>query len=651
MKDIINIGIVAHIDAGKTTITEQLLYFSGSTRSAGSVDKGTAQTDFMDIERNRGISVRTASTAIQWKDVSINLIDTPGHIDFAPNAERALQVLDCAVLVVSAVEGVEARTELLWRILEQLKIPVILYVNKVDRLGADLEGVKDQIKNYLTSSIAIIQPVSQEGTEQFEVFDAFTKEEGKLALIESIAEFDEEVLEEYFVGNTKISREILLKKLKKGCEQRTVFPLLCGSAIKGIGIEGLLDAIVALCPRAKEIEGEPSGIIFNIDHDKLMGRVAHIRLYRGSLKNRDSVLNHTAQCEEKITQIRKFYGQKYEDIGHLESGDIGALCGFNHSRVGDIIGSPNHLPKNSIVTEPLLQVRVNPENDSEYSKLVESMHELVAEDPLLNLVWVKEERQLLIHITGLIQLEVLGEILRKRFGLNVHFGDPVVIYKETPAKDEIGFVSYTMPKPCWAVLKFEIKPAPKGSGVIYSSEVPNNKIYYRYQNQVEKTIKSALQQGLYGWEVTDLYIKLVDGEHHIEHTHPLDFIVATPMGIMDGLKNTGTVLLEPMLQFRITVPEETCGKLMSEIIHMRGQFESPIIKGDRAIFEGEYPVATSMEFPIRLSALTSGRGNLSVSFGGYQPCPIELGATTPYRGVNPLDRSKYILSIRSALQG
>lgn len=641
MRKLINTGIVSHIDAGKTTVTEQLLFFSGATRTRGSVDKGTAFTDFMEIEKNRGISVKMATTRFMWKDTQINLIDTPGHTDFAAEAERALQVLDCAVLVISAAEGVEARTELLWHALKTLNIPVIIFVNKIDRGGADFEKVKRQISEYLTSDyITVNQPVISE--------DVCAVEDNQ-DIAERLADFDDEILEGILYGEADFNKSVLMEKIKKGCINRTFFPLLCGSALKGVGIEFLLDCIINFFPHAEKSSGEPSGVIFKLDRDKIMGKVAFVRLYSGSLKTRDSIKNLRTGSVRKITQIRRFSGAHHEDVGYVESGDIAALYGLDDAVTGDILGSGENIPVSSVISQPLLQIRVYPAGEEEYPKLVEAMRALEEEEPLLNVEWVKEQRQLLINIPGTIQLEVIGEILKSRFDLHAKFGEPQVIYKETPSRPGIGFVSYTMPKPCWAVLKFEINPLPTGSGVRYESAVPDTKILYRYQNQVEKTIKSALRQGIKGWNVTDLSIRLIDGEHHNEHTHPLDFIVATPMAIMDGLRNTGTTLLEPYIKFRISVPEEYSGKVISYIVNSRGNFELGNSSEGRVTITGEAPVAETMDFPVRLAAMTAGRGALSHSFSEYKPCPDELGKTTPYRGVNPLDTSKYILYIRSAL--
>lgn len=651
-----NLGIVAHVDAGKTTITENMLYLSGSIRSMGSVDKGTAHTDWLEVERQRGISVRAASTGFTWKGVDINLIDTPGHVDFTAEVERSLQVLDCAVLVISAVEGIQAQTEILWNALHEMKIPTLIFINKIDRIGSNTRGVLLEVQKKLSSKAMPLQLVKNEATSEPLVINALTgyEDEGEAgsiytSLVELIADRDDELLEKYLAGEA-IKPAELLSKIADEVGNAEMYPVLFGAALKGIGISELLDAIVAYFPKpSADPAGNLSGVVFKIDHDKTMGRIAHVRLYSGAIRNRDTVYNATQDRLEKVAQVRKVYANRHEDIGLVNAGDIASICGLSHARIGDILGSPERVPSRYRLAEPLLTVQAYPSSDADYTSLVSALQELSDEDPMLDLQWLKNERELHVKIMGVIQLEVLTSILKSRFNIDVTFGAPTVIYKETPAKAGEGFDAYTMPKPCWAVLKFLIEPGERGSGLVYSSQVRDEKILMRYQNQVEKTLPQALKQGLYGWEVTDLKVTLIDGEHHVMHTHPLDFIVATPMAIMNGLVNTGTKLLEPVLKFRITVPEEIGGKVLGDIIQMRGSFDSPVISKGMFTVEGKFPAATSLDYPVKLGSMSGGRAVVSTRFLGYEECPVELGKTCPRRGVNPLDRSKYILSVRNAL--
>ena len=651
-----NIGIVAHVDAGKTTITEQMLYESGAIRTPGSVDKGTAHTDWLDVERERGISVRAASTSFVWKGVNFNLIDTPGHADFSAEVERSLRVLDGAILVISAVEGVQSQTEILWKAICAMSIPVIIFINKIDRVGSDIKGVLGEIRQILSPDAMPVQLVREEGTGSPEIVGVWsTDEHGEMLqtardeITQFLAERDLELLEKYVKGE-RISSVDVERSLVSLVHSAVAYPVLYGAAIKGLGVTGLLDAVVSYLPAPEGDAGKPlSGVVFKIEHDKSMGRIAYVRLYSGTVKNRDNVFNATQNREEKVTQIRRAYAQKHEDVGIMCAGDIASICGFNHVRIGDILGSSEGVPAQYRLAEPLLKVQAYPANEGEYPQLVAALQQLSDEDPMLDLQWLKSARELHVKIMGTIQLEIMTSLLKSRFNLDVGFGKPAVIYKETPSRISEGFVSYTMPKPCWAVLRFRIEPGERGCGLVYSSRVRDEDILLRYQNQVEKTMHEALQQGPYGWEVTDLKVTLIEGEYHVMHTHPMDFIVATPMGIMDGLVNTGTTLLEPILEFRISVPEETGGRILGDIVQMRGTFESPTINKGVFTVEGTVPAATSLDYPIKLGSISGGRGTLTTRFAGYSECPLELGATTPRRGVNPLDTAKYILSIRNAL--
>lgn len=654
-QNIRNIGIFAHVDAGKTTTTEQILFHSGRIRSLGSVDAGTAQTDFLEVERSRGISVRAAATRFSWQGITINLVDTPGHVDFLSEVERSLRVMDGAVLIISAVEGVQAQTEVIWHALRERNIPTLIYVNKLDRIGADPQGTLKQISRLLSPLAAPVQaPIGVE--DSFGGIVSLLEDDRELdlqpylqQLEETVAERDEALLLHYLEHGTLLKAKLkqMLPTLTKNGE---LYPILFGASNRGIGIEPLMQAMVALLPPpACVVDGPVSGVVFRIERDPVMGKIAYVRLYSGAIRNRDSILNETQQLEEKITQIRKIDGQKVEDVGLLEAGDIAAVCGWNQARIGDIIGCSDYVPGETRLAVPLLTVQVRWSSEADYPAVVAALQELADEDPLLGLQWLQEQRELHLKVMGPIQIEVLTHLLNYRYGLKASFGEPSVIYKETPAQSGEGFIAYTMPKPCWAILRFHIEPGERGSGLVYSSIVRSERLLDRYQNEVARSVPEALQQGLFGWEVTDLKVTLIEGEHHVWHTHPLDFALATPMGIMDGLSHTGVKLLEPMLSFRLSVPEENGGKLMNELILMRGEFDTPVVKQERMEIEGTLPVATSLDFPARFGSLTKGRGALATFFAGYRECPPDVLAERERRGVNPLDQSKYILAFRNAL--
>lgn len=645
-------GIVAHVDAGKTSITELFLYKSGAIRSLGSVDKGTSQSDNLAVEKERGISIRSSSASLKWKQCKINIIDTPGHVDFSAEVERSLRALDCAILVLSAVEGAQAHAVTIWKALRKMNVPVIIFINKIDRMGADIAAVIREIKKELTPDILVMQSVQHEGSNEANIIDIGQSASWKELpenFIESILNHDEALMHRY-LDNKPIEIADIRQSMADQILSNTLFPVLFGTAKFDIGIEELLDAIIQWMPRANENATAPvSGIVFKVAHDKTIGKLASIRLFSGTIKTRDAIYNATQGTEEKVSQIRQLQGQKQEDSGILFAGDTAVLCGMSSVKAGDIIGHDEGIQSPVSLHAPLLTVLVTTENPEDFPALVNALQILSDEDPAMELNWIKETRELHIKVMGLIQLEILENMLADRFQLKVEFGNPGVIYKETPAAAGEGYEEYTMPKPCWAVVRFEIEPGERGSGVIYQSLVGVNQIAQRYQNEIERTIPLALRQGMCGWEVTDIKITLMDGEHHNIHSRAGDFTVATPMAIMKGLKELGTSLLEPMLDFTITGPEDSLGKVISSLTQLRADIGNPMLADEKFSLKGTIPVATSLDYPAKLSALTGGKGKLATRFSGYRECPVELGATIPFRGISPLDRSKYILQARKAL--
>jgi len=642
----INLGIVAHVDAGKTTLTEWMLYRCGQLRAPGSVDAGSTQTDSLAIEKDRGISVQAASASMEWKDTGINLIDTPGHVDFIGEVERSLAALDAAVLIVSAAEGIQAQTEVLWDALRELKIPLIVFVNKADRAGVDLEALFAQLRSGFGVDLLPLNRVENAGDRQLRLIDLAAEEEDDFweqALL-CIADADDDIAERYLEGE-EIPRKELCEKLPALVCERRVIPLIYGCAMQGMGVEMLLDAVCRyLVPPAGDADAPPSGVVYRVTHDASMGKAAHVRLFSGTLKNRGEVLLKRTGEMQKITQIRKFQGAKSFDAGILSAGGIAALYGLTDVRAGDVLGADDLLRECHLST-PLLTLQVIPQKEEDLTPLVEALRELSEEDPLLDAVFVREKREVHIRIAGKIQLEVVEALLKERYGLTVRFGDPSVIYKETPISSGYGYDAYTWPKPCWAIVKLLIEPLPRGSGFVWGgADVPNDRMFYRYQTHVEQSMPRCIEQGLRGWEVTDLRVSLVDGSHHTIHTHPMDFFVCTPMAFMNGLENCGTQLLEPMLFCRILgVPEESVGRIIGELIAMRGTFDSPVIHDGMASFEARVPMATSLDFPVRLATMTGGRAILRTRFDGYEPCPPGEGTDNPRRGLDPRDRSKWIM--------
>ena len=640
-RNIRNIGIFAHVDAGKTTLTEQILQHCGMIREKGSVDAGTAHTDSMDIERRRGISIRSTVVRASWQGVDIHIIDTPGHTDFAAEVERSLWVLDGAVLVLSAVEGVQPQTEVLFKALEKRGIPTILFINKADRDGADVQQAVEQARSVLSGQI--VWPAHEE------------------QVLACWAETDDQALA-YYIEGKRFPKETLETALLHLAKEGKAYPVFAGSALKDVGIDALLDAMVGYLPAPKGDETGPvSGIVFAVAQDKLFGRAAMVRLFSGTLQNRDRVqyipvkseasIRQPEPVEVKIAQIRRVALEgRGEELAALQAGDIGMVYGLGAVKAGQMIGDASYMPRDMYVGEmhtPLLMAKIKPKQAAQKNELRKALEWLNMEDPLLRVTELVGE--LHVRVMGAIQLEVLEDLIASRFGIEVRFEKPTIIYKETIAQPATGFFAYTMPKPCWAVIQFLLEPLPRGSGIQYASVVNPNQILPRYQHQIEQALPIALRQGMLGWQVEDVRITLTGGEHHAMHTHPLDFVLATPVAFMDGLQNAGTVLLEPIIRMEMRVPESTCSKILGEVILMRGEIVDSTQYEERAHVVADVPLAASVDFSTRLAALTGGRGSLSMRLIAYKECEQSPEKVCPRNGVHPLDTAKYILAARSAM--
>jgi len=628
----INIGILAHVDAWKTTITEQLLLKSGSIRSGGSVDEGTTTTDFLEVERRRGISVRNACITLNHRDHEIRVIDTPGHVDFSGEVMRSLQAIDGAILVLSGVEGVQAQTLAIFRALTEMRLPVLLVCNKIDREGFSRETFEADLRKELTGRFA---PADNEE-----------------ALFAALAEVDED-MEEAFLLEEKPPEKELMASLRLHARRGDIYPLLYASAKEGIGITEILDRITDCLPDTSE-RAMPvlSGTVFGMQHDPSMGKAALVRLFGGTLSARDRapIGDIPPEEQEKITQIRRMRGGRFEDVGYMEAGDIAAVYGLTKVRVGDRIGQADpSRGAEAFSAEPLLLTEVQTADPEKRPALAAALTELSEEDPLLSFEQNVMTGQMLLHIMGEIQTEILTEMIRDRFGLTVTFTRPRVIYRERPKHPGDGFEAYTMPKPCWAIVGLRVEPLPAGSGIVFESTVKEFDIPYRYQTHVELSVRKTLHQGLFGWEVPDLKVTLCGGNYHHIHTHPLDFFVATPVALLRALQDGEEELLEPYMSVELSAEEGLLGKVMGHVIEMRGTFESPEVSEGRFRLRAVMPLRDCMEYPVRFRSLTSGRGLIRMELLEYRPVTDGTVETLPRNGVDPLDRAKWILACRSAL--
>ena len=643
----INVGILAHADAGKTTLTEQILFLTGSIRSAGSVDDGTASTDSMTVEKQRGISVKTALTSVSWKDACINIIDTPGHSDFISEVERALAALDFAVLVISAAEGVEAQTEILLDTLIRLNRPFVVFLNKTDRAGSDCKQVLKDLHE-LCGNRRKLFPYSHilnegENTVQSLPVDFTQPQNAENAVM---AVNNEELLESLLSDDIGF-QDKLYNSMKEAFWNNLIIPVFCGSTKFSAGITPLLDFLSDNAIPPQSTDNPLSAVILKITHDTRAGKLLYVRVFSGTLCVRQAL--ETKNGVEKIARIQRPEGKKLVDTDTLLPGETGVLHGISAFIAGDFIGNILDSHASAALPEPTLTVQISPEKPDELPNLQKALAQLSEEDPHLNFRYIPEKKELHLSIYGEIQTEVLASILLERYSLCVSFSKPSVIYKETPSKTGEGFDAYTMPKPCWAILRFLIEPLPPGSGLIYESKTPNSRLLYRYQEHVQASVPKALLQGINGWEVTDLKVTLIDGEHHHVHTHPMDFFLATPLAIMDGLRRTGTTVLEPINLVTFRCPEIYAGKTLGIIATHRGTIISQNERAGSFSITAEIPASECLHFTSSYPSVTAGTGSLSLRFSKYTPCPDTLWEKRERVGVNPLDRSKYILWMRGAI--
>ena len=651
---VLTIGILAHVDAGKTSITESLLHHSGTTTSLGSVDKGSAITDGLTMEKSRGISIKASSVNFSWKNSLFQLVDTPGHIDFAAEVDRSLSILDGVILVVSAKEGVQAHTLNLWESLIERKLPVLIFFNKIDRDGVDVEQVfLDFQKELGVQLFALNYPdLSNPDTPKLLPFTNCDNHIDSPIIdksLENLAECDEAFLDQYLEGNTA-DLEQILKKGKQIIKTGALYGVLFGSAKLGLGIADLLNSIATLIPQPINDYSTVAAKVFKVTFDEKKGRLAYIKSYGSVLKSKDIIRSQQLDKEIKINQIFKPDLGELVQSSELNAGEIGVITTSDIILSGDILGAEDLTDKYSKISNAVLGVQVITKNEKDYQKLGEALEILNIEDPILDFKWFKEEKEFHLKILGPIQTEVLKDNLIQRWSIEAEFEQPNVIYKETPSKSAEGYVRYWMPKPCWAIMTFLIEPAPLGSGVSFTSNVRTSDISNKYINEVKRAIPWSLKQGIHGYEVTDLSITLIEGSEHTAHSNPGDFLLATPMGVLRGLENAGTDLLEPMYAFEIKANQDLLGPISSDLNQMNAQMDAPVFDNDFFTIDGRVSVAAAMNYSIKFNATTSGKGRLKLTLDGYKKTTTTPDKIRSYKGVSPLNESQWILHMRGAFK-
>ena len=668
-----NIGIMAHIDAGKTTATERILYYTGITHKLGEVHEGTATMDWMEQEQERGITITSAATTCFWDDHRINIIDTPGHVDFTAEVERSLRVLDGAVALFGAVEGVEPQSETVWRQADKYRVPRIGFVNKMDRPGADFPRVLEMMRNRLhTTPVAVQLPLGKEdyfrgvidlinmkaivyGDEtlgaKYEVEDIpqeYRKEAEKYReqLLETIADVDDRLLEKYVHGG-QVSNQEIMAAMRKGTIALKFVPVLCGSAFKNKGIQPLLDAIVSYLPSPLDIPpvkgastngGEPpirhakddepfSALVFKIMTDPFVGQLAFFRVYSGQLKSGSSVYNSTKDTAERIGRLLKMHANKREDIKEVYSGDIAAAVGLRNVSTGDTICDKQH----PIVLEaidfpaPVISVAIEPKTKSDQDKLGTALDKLLREDPTFKMHTDEDTGQTIISGMGELHLEILVDRMVREFGVAANIGKPQVAYRETirqRAEAEGKFIRQTGGRGQYGHVKIALEPVDPGTGIEFENEIVGGSIPKEYIKPVEEGVREALESGvLAGYEVVDVKVTLLDGSYHEVDSSEIAFKIAGSMALKEAARRARPVLLEPVMRVEIVVPEEYMGAVTGDLHSRRGRVESTESRLGSAIIQCKVPLSEMFGYSTDMRSMTQGRATYTMHFSHYEEAP------------------------------
>lgn len=589
------IGIFAHVDGGKTTFSEQLLYKNGSIRNLGRVDNQTAFLDCNKIEKERGITVFSEQAFFKYKENDYYIIDTPGHTDFSPEAERSMGVLDYAVLIISGSDGVQAHTVTLFRLLKKYNIPIFIFINKSDSANFDLENTLESIREKLTEDVLFI-----------ECLEDISKEENK----EFIAEKNEKYLEEYLEGGGD-EFSALSESIKYG----NIITVMKGSALKDIAIEEFFDVFDKLTYTHYNAQGGFKGQVFKIRYDAKGVKTAYIKGLEGTVCVKDSIGN------EKINEIRFYNGEKYENRDKAQAGQIFGVTGLNEAVCGDII-EENTIKKrkDKYAMVSALQSKVTVLDGTDSNKVMEVLKIIENQEPMLKTQYIKQTDEIVVSVMGKIQLEILEDMLLNRFGIKAVFEKPGVQYRETVAKTVVGYGHYE-PLRHYAEAVLEIAPAPRNSGISFESKVHIDTLSANYQALVETHIFEKQHKGiLTGSPLTDVKITLIDGRAHLKHTEGGDFRQAVYRAVRQGLEKAENILLEPFYAFEIYFEEEYAGRIMTDIQRLRGSFKPPVSLGKIYKIEGRGPVETFMDYQEELLSFTKGTGSITMFFDGYEEC-------------------------------
>jgi len=677
-----NIGIMAHIDAGKTTATERILFYTGITYKIGEVHEGTAVMDWMEQEQERGITITSAATTCFWRDHRINIIDTPGHVDFTAEVERSLRVLDGAVAVFDSVAGVEPQSETVWRQADKYRVPRICFVNKMDRIGADFKRTFDQIISKLEANpVAIQLPIGSEdrflGVVDLIRMKSITYKDETMGadyivgeipadmmaeakhyreqLIEKVSEADDTILEKYLKGEEPTEDEIkaaLRKRVNSsvhGKGEAAFVPVICGSAFKNKGVQPLLDAVVDFLPSPLDVpsiagvdpdKAEPttierpasddapfSALAFKIMTDPFVGQLTFFRVYSGVLTAGGSIFNATKQRTERIGRLLKMHANKREEIKEVYAGDIAAAVGLKSVSTGDTLCDEKHpiVLESMDFPKPVISLAIEPKTKSDQEKLGVGLQKLMAEDPTFRVNTDQQTGQVIIAGMGELHLEIIVDRLKREFSVEATVGKPQVAYKETltrPADGEMKYAKQTGGRGQYGHVKIHLYPGEPGSGYIFENEIVGGSIPKEFIKPVDEGIKEALTRGvLAGYPIDDVRIELYDGSYHDVDSSEMAFKIAGSMAFQDAAKKAKPVLLEPVMRVEVVVPKDYMGDVMGNLASRRGQIQSQEDRGGTQIINARVPLSEMFGYATDLRSRTQGRATYSMHFDRYEPAP------------------------------
>lgn len=594
------IGVLAHVDAGKTTFCEQLLYHTNSIKQRGRVDHQDAYLDSHDIERQRGITIFAEQGRIQFNGDTYTLIDTPGHVDFSPEMERSIHVMDAAIIIISAVDGIEGHTETVWQLLRENHVPTFIFLNKTDREGGNVENVFTSIQKELTHNALLLR-------------DGISDE-----VKEWLAERDEKLMELYFAGD--LDDQLCIDALKTMIQNEQCTICMSGAALKDEGVLPFFEQLAALTKTNYDDKQAFRGKVFKIRHDENGHRLTFMKALAGTLTVRDEFTY--GELQEKVTEIRLYNGKRFESVQQVQAGEIFAVKGLTRAVIGDVLGQDQIEPKPFDLV-PTLQAKVIYEGSLHMKELTRIFRELEAEEPSLRVIWNEAFQEIVVHVFGVIQLEVLIELLKDRFNVEITFGIPQILYRETITQPTTGYGHFE-PLKHYAEVHLKMEPNARGVGMTFSNACHADDLSVGHQRLIEKHLFEKEHHGLLtGFPITDIHFTLLTGRAHNKHTTGGDFREAAFRALRQGLEQIENVLLEPYYRFKMKASTEHIGRMMSDIQLACGTFEAPMMTEDSAIIIGRAPIATFMDYSTQFAAYTNGKGALTLQFDGYDVCHNE----------------------------